>query len=135
MLAALSQRKNGVAALPIYDRRGQTVGWLEEDTIRLLDGTIAAFLTGEAVFNISGVCVGFIHDHCFRDLHGDAVAFLAGAAGGLPFPLPERAPMPRPFSYAPTRPIGSRPPVRPKAPVWSVDWSFVTWETFLMGDY
>jgi hypothetical protein len=135
MLSALPQQGCNVVTLPIYDRHGQPVGWLQEDTVRQLDGDIVAFVCGEAVYDNTGACVGFIHNRYFRDLHGDAVAFLRGAAGGPPLPLPRRLPMCPAFSYAPMRPIGLRPPVQSKAPNWSVDWSPVSWKRFLAGNY
>lgn len=135
MLTVQQPRKSSDVVMPIHDRYGRTIGWLEEDTIRHLDGGTAAFVSGEAIFNDSGTCIGFIHDRYFRDLQGDAVAFLPGATGGPPLPLPERSPMRPPFSYAPMRPIGSRPPVRPKAPLWSVDWSPILWCSFLTGNH
>lgn len=116
--------------VPIYDRSGAVVGWVNGGFV--LDRAASnhlAFISGEALFTMSGGYVGRFAKGFFRDKRGGAVAFISGATGGPITPIPNIAPIPPIAPIAPIPPIPGIPPIPPIDQLgWGTDWG-----SFLAG--
>lgn len=113
---------------PIYDQRGQVVGWLGQDALHDLDGRYRAFIDSGHIYSWrTGAHVGWFEDGWIWDSRMTAVAFLRGAGSGPAKPglagTPGRPGMPG----MPGRPGRAGAPGRPGK---SNSWSDQSWETW-----
>ena len=115
--------------IPIFDRSGTPVGWLDEDRILDIHARHRAFIERGAVFSYEAVYLGTFGYGLFRDKYGAAVAFVPGASGVL-LPLTKLPPIPPLPPFQPFKPIPPLPPI-PSLP--SLSWSGISWEQFLRG--
>lgn len=116
---------------PIYERNGQTVGWLNDDgVIYDRNNRYRAFIQNGAIYTYQGRYLGVLDRGFFRDRQGHVVTFMAGAQGGPIPPIPAIAPIP---PIPPTPPIPPIPPIAPIAPIGSFNWSQSDWNGFLNG--
>ncbi len=124
--AARDQAVESASMIPIWDKGGSAVAWLDGDLVRDSGGNVKAWINGEHVFNSS--TIGFLHNGFFRDTAGDAVAFVEGAHGGPS--LPSRGPKPyEPYrAYEPYKPYE---PYEPYKPYWSMSWSSTSWNSYI----
>jgi hypothetical protein len=118
-------------AIPICDRTGNVVGWLDRDVIRDINGKHRAFIHQGNAFNYSGAHLGIFKSGFYRDRYGHVVTFVSGARGGPLLPLTKLPPMPPLFPLAPLPPL---PPLPPLAPIPSLSWSILDFEQFLTGE-
>jgi len=113
---------------PLFDRKGQTVAWIQDDRILNRAGEHIAFLSNESVVDYAGRHLGVFRGGFVRDHAGHAVAYVRGATGGPLTPLPAVPPLP------PSRPlprIKPMPPFSPLPGMPSVLWSRLSWDQFL----
>jgi hypothetical protein len=107
---------------PIFDRKGQTVGWLQGSDLLNLSGVYQAFVENSgAVFSFAdGSSLGTYEWGVFRDPAGDAVAFTRGASTPLMLPVPAMPPIPPipEIRQFPPMPASPPAPVEP-GPGWS----------------
>jgi hypothetical protein len=115
---------------PIYNRRGQVVAWHNESEIYHLNGTHAAVINGQNVYNHAGKHLGLFKDGLFRDYRGGVVAFKVGATGGPILPIASIPPIPPIPSIPPIPAIPAIPPI-PAIP--SLGWGDVDWPQFIAG--
>ncbi len=55
---------------PIFDRHGETVAWLLDDTVRDLSGHPVAFIQWDSLFDYDSRLLGRFSNGFFRDLWG-----------------------------------------------------------------
>lgn len=67
---------------PIFNSRGDVVGWRREDRVLDLNGRTRTWIRGENIMDLRGVQRGRYVAGFFRDPNGHAVAFTRGASGG-----------------------------------------------------
>lgn len=115
---------------PIYDRNGQTVGWLKDGVIYDRTPKPRAFIHNGAIFTYDRRYIGRFDNGYFRDRSGRSVAFIKSASGGPILPIPEIPPTP---PILPIPPIAPIPPISPIPAMPSLSWSNLDWETFLRG--
>src|SRR4051812_28686782 len=81
--------------VPIFNRKGEAVGWLASGVIFGPHHQPRAFVRQDAVFSFSGHHLGRMENGFIRDRDGHAVAFMEGAKNGPPTPIAE-APLNKP---------------------------------------
>ncbi len=113
---------------PVYNSRGQQVGWLEKTTVRNLAGRHIGFIHENHVLTYQSKHVGFFKNGYFLDKGGHALAFIPGAQSGPPTPVVGPATIPPAFTIAPPPP---RPLYLPIPPLPSFAWSQIQWDQFL----
>ena len=115
--------------IPIFNRRGKTVGWIANGLIFNQANQLRAFIRNDAIFSFeSAHCLGWLEAGFLRDRNGDAVAFLSGAREGPPVPIPEIPPLAPILAIPRFIPVPSGTPTRPVA---SREWSSVEWYQFM----
>jgi hypothetical protein len=114
--------------LPVCDRRGAVVAWLDSARIVDLGGAFRAFVQGGAVFAYSGAYLGTFDSGFFRDKQGHPVAFIEGATNGPVLPVAAHRPVAPLISVEPRRPV---PPMRPIPPTPSLSWSGTSWAEYI----
>jgi len=112
----------------VFDRRGVTVGWIDDERVLDLRVQHRAFVRGSALFGYDTRYLGTFSGGFFRDRAGNAVAFIRGASGGPLLPLTQLPPIP---PLAPLPPLKPLAPLAPLAPWPSLSWSKLSWEDFL----
>lgn len=115
---------------PIFDPRGNSVGWLRNEVVFDADIQPVAFIRQNAVFSYGRLYLGRFDRLFFRDLDGHAVGFVRGASGS---PRPPTPSVPRPPRLPSIPRVPAVAPVPPAAPVASLSWSPLTWHQFLGG--
>lgn len=116
--------------IPIHDKAGQVVAWLNSDDLLDLHGVQRAFVDNGSVVAYDGRHLGTFNKGFFRDRFGAAVTFVKGASGGPVLPIPAIPPFPPFPNIAPFRPI---PPIPPIFPIPLLAWSSSEWDSFLLG--
>jgi hypothetical protein len=116
--------------LPIFNRYGDFVGWLDQDCVRNGRGRVVAFVTASREVyglrgrHLGGIDAGYIWDHS-----GAAVAWMRGATG-LPLTPPAK-----PTPPAPARELSlvfpSDSEVAPEPAIPTCQWSEMNWAEFL----
>ena len=66
----------GTTMEPIFDVRGETVGWLNRGKVYSTAGRPRALIRSGAVFSFATVHLGWFGDGFFRDRDGAAVAWI-----------------------------------------------------------
>lgn len=117
--------------IPIYNRYGRAVAWLDGRFIRDLKGPTVAFIRGEHVYTVRGIHVGYFQSGYFRDQVGAAVAFIDSAEGNPRLPLP--GPTPEAPPAWPSPPVISIPSAVPDPPQPKARWSELDWSRFVMS--
>jgi hypothetical protein len=116
---------------PIFDVRGETVGWLNRGKVYSTAGRPRALIRSGAVFSFATVHLGWFGDGFFRDRDGAAVAWIRRVTGGPATPPPGLA-TPCPylqFAMPPTM-VSLTPP----RPLPEPRWSDLAWDDFLGPD-
>jgi hypothetical protein len=113
---------------PIYGQSGRVCGWEDGDTIRDMQGRVAAFIFGISVVSLQGKHLGWFQDGNLRDPRGAVVGWVVGANGGPVKPAASARPAMPAMAARPAMPAQ---PATPVVPVWSLSWSAMTWEQFL----
>jgi hypothetical protein len=116
---------------PIFDCRGEVVGWLHRRFVYSAQGRPRAVVRGSVVGSFAPSFIGWFVGGFFLDIDGAAVGWTRAARGGLTTPppaLPGEPPYPQ-FAMAPALP--ALPPVRPLP---ARRWSTVAWATYLGND-
>jgi len=115
--------------IPIFDRSGSPVGWLDDDRILDDHARHRALVYNGAVFSYAATYLGTFSHGLFRNKHGATVAFIPGASGVL-LPRTKVPPIPPLPHFPPVKPV---PPLPPIPPPPSLSWSGMSWEQFLQG--
>jgi hypothetical protein len=116
---------------PIFDRRGETAGWLNRGIVYAIDGRPRGVIRSGAVFSFAAVHLGWFGEGFFRDREGAASAWLRRATGGPPTP-PTGAPVACPYlQFAMPPSVTSLAPPRPMP---EPRWSDQPWDAFLGPD-
>jgi len=113
---------------PIFNSRGQVVGWLKGDLVLDRNNRYRALVRNGNVFSFRGAHLGTFDSGFFRDKSGHCVSFLKGAQGGPITPITQISPIP---PIPPVAPIAPIPPIPPIPPIGSLSWSYQDWEGFL----
>jgi hypothetical protein len=78
----------------VYDRSGNTVGWMSHNELQSLTGHVIGFVRNKTLYSRAGHHVGSLVKGNFIDRRGRVVAWIAGAEGGPEKPSPRSAPQP-----------------------------------------
>lgn len=115
---------------PVFDKRGQVVGWLKDGFLYDPDLHLRGFIRDKGVFSKDSKHLGyFLHGYVYHK-NGRAVAFIRGATMGPPKPMTQFTPIPRIPSKSRVLPVAPIPPI-PSIRILS--WSDLSWEEFLEG--
>ncbi len=125
--------------LPIYDKEGELVSWIESPNASLSGlgvngflydfyGSYAGYIESGGIFALSGISLGYIESGFFRDNFGEAVGFIKSATRGPITPLPKvmwNEPI------VPVSPITSTSHITELDPISGFCWSKKTWNEFI----
>ena len=112
----------------LYDRLGEAIVHIKDNTIYTISGIPVAFLQHEYVYAYSGVQLGTYENGWLRDLQGSCVFFSDHVAGVGPVPpVPRVPPVPSVPKIPPVPPVPQIPHVKA---VPGLSWSAIEGSQF-----
>jgi hypothetical protein len=112
----------------LYNVQGRAIAYVYEgEYIYLYDGTPAAFLNDEHIYDFGGKYLGWMQDGWTFDRRGNRVFFTEDATGGPARPARQARPARGARQARPAR--GARQ-ARPAKPARSLSWSNMSDESF-----
>ncbi|MDD5159473.1 MAG: hypothetical protein PHI47_05445 [Sulfuricurvum sp.] len=115
---------------PIFNRHGQTVGWLFNGVIYDRKNCYRAFIRDGNIFTYDAQHLGIMYQGILRDRRGQCIAYMDEASADPRLPIPEITPAPPIPTIPSATPI---PPIPPKVSHTSYHWNPLKWEFFLDG--